>query len=138
MVGNPTTGIERARARQPHRTTFNAADRHRIIAEQAELRDRLALRLLLDYALRKGALQRVQFRHFDHVRKRLTIFTKGGRVREIPIVDPAFWHDLERLIIDTEAARDHYLRCKRQITARGATGKAGILKLWPDRPMPST
>jgi len=47
------------------------------LASNPDLRDKLALRLLLDYGLRKGALQGVQFKHFDHYRKRLTVFTKG-------------------------------------------------------------
>jgi hypothetical protein len=49
---------------------------------------------LFDYGLRKGALQKVRFRDFDHVRKRLTIFTKGEKVRVLPLPDPAFWDDL--------------------------------------------
>jgi site-specific recombinase XerC len=40
--------------------------------------------LLLDYGLRKGALQTIQFTHFDHQRQRVTIFTKGEKVRQIP------------------------------------------------------
>ena len=50
--------------------------------------------LLLNFGLRKGALQGVQFKHFDHYRKRLTVFTKGERVREVPIPDPSFWDEL--------------------------------------------
>src|SRR4051794_7842366 len=69
LHGNPTLAIERARKRDVHRATFTADQRRAIIAEQPEIRDRLALRLLLDYGLRKGALQRAQFKHFDHVRK---------------------------------------------------------------------
>jgi integrase len=51
----------------------------------------------------------VQFKHFDHVRLRLTVFGKGGTVVAIPIPDPAFWHDLERLILDAQAEPSHYL-----------------------------
>jgi site-specific recombinase XerC len=53
-------------------------------------RDRCALRLLLTYALRKESLRRVQLSHFDHNRRRLTIFTKGAKVRTLPIVEAAF------------------------------------------------
>jgi site-specific recombinase XerC len=96
------------------------------------LRDRIALRLLLDYALRKGSLKAVQFKHFDHARKRLTIFAKGGKVRNLPIPDPAFWHDLERLILDTEAQPQWFLlpttaatstgRCSSTTSPRATTG----------------
>jgi hypothetical protein len=38
-------------------------------------------RLLLDYGLRKGALRSVQFKHFDHYRKRLTVYHSDGSTR---------------------------------------------------------
>ena len=96
LHGDPTTVIERAKQRGVYRTTFTTDQSRAIVAEQEDLRDRIALRLLLDYGLRKGALQGVQFKHFDHLRKRLTVFTKGERVRELPLPHPAFWFDLER------------------------------------------
>jgi site-specific recombinase XerD len=49
-------------------------------------------------------LQAVQFKHFDHVRKKLTVFLKGGKVRTLPIPE-AFWHDLERHILDARPSR---------------------------------
>jgi len=109
LHGDPTLPIERAKARGVYRTTFTPDQTRGILAAQESLRDRVALRLLLDYALRKGSLKAVQFKHFDHVRKRLTIFAKGGKVRNVPIPDPAFWHDLERLILDTEAQPGWFL-----------------------------
>jgi hypothetical protein len=42
-------------------------------------------------------------------RRRLTIFTKGEKVREVPIPDSAFWTDLERHILDASAEPHHYL-----------------------------
>lgn len=128
MERDPTEAIERARGRQVHRTTFTTDQRRAIIACQDELRDRIALRLLLDYGMRKGALRAVQFSHFDHVRKRLTIFTKGGKVRDLPIPHPAFWHDLERHILDVEAESAHYLM------ARQAGNQSGSRR-FPDKPM---
>lgn len=128
LHGDPTTPIERAKARGVYRTTFTSDQRRAIVASQDDLRDRLGLRLLLDYALRKGSLQQVRFQHFDHVRKRLTIFAKGGKVRNLPIPDIAFWHDLERLILDTEAQGDHYLI---QRTKGNQHARTRI----PDRPM---
>ena len=39
----------------------------------------------------------------------MTVFTKGGKVRDLPLPDPAFWNDLERLILDSQAEPGHYL-----------------------------
>lgn len=90
-------------ARAPARTTFSDDQRRATIAGAEGLRDRIALRLLLDYGLRKGALQNIQFKHFDHQRRRLTMFTKGQNVRQLPIPQPPFWLDVERHILDVEA-----------------------------------
>lgn len=109
LHANPAAAIERAKARDPHRETFTADQFRAIIASQDDRRDRLALRLLLTYGLRKAELQAVQFKHFDHVRRTITVFGKGGKVSQLPIPDPAFWHDLERLILDTTAEGSHYL-----------------------------
>lgn len=109
LHGDPTLAIERARSRHVHRTTFTPDQTRAIIAGQADRRDRICLRLLLTYGLRKGALQGIQFRHFDHARKRLTVFTKGAKIRELPLPDPHLWMDLERLILDSEAQPAHYL-----------------------------
>jgi integrase/recombinase XerC len=128
LHGDPTLTIERAKARGVHRTTFNADTRRAIIASQGELRDRLGLRLLLDYGLRKGSLQKVQFQHFDHVRKRLTYFAKGGKVQTVPIPDSAFWHDLERLILDTQAEPHHFLMQRQK-------GNGAAKTAIPDKPM---
>lgn len=118
LHGDPTLPIERARSRQVYRTTFPDDQRRAIVADgpavDALLRDRVALRLLLDYGIRKGALKAVQFRHFDHQRRRLTIFTKGQKVRELPIPDPAFWLDLERHLIEAECRPDHFLMCRQK------------------------
>jgi site-specific recombinase XerD len=90
LTGDPTLAIERAKARNPHRETFTTDQFRAIIASQDDLRDRIVLRLLLTYGLRKGSVRGVQFKHFDHVRKTLTVFAKGGTVRTLPIPDPAF------------------------------------------------
>lgn len=109
LHGDPTLLIERAKARGIYHTTFTNDQRRAIIACAEGRRDRIALRLLLDYGLRKGALKAVQIQHFDHQRKRLTIFTKGQKVREVPLPDPAFWMDLERYILDVEAQPHDYV-----------------------------
>jgi integrase/recombinase XerC len=129
LQGDPTLAIERARARQVYRTTFNPDQIRAIIASQDDVRDRLALRLLLDFGLRKGALQAVQFKHFDHYRRRLTIFTKGQKVREVPIPSGPFWNDLERHILDVAAKPNHYLMARQKTIPR-----AGVRR-FPDKPM---
>lgn len=120
MSGDPMLQIERAKARDPHRETFNIDQVRAIVASQDDRRDRLALRLLLNYALRKDELRKVQFKHFDHVRLQVTVFGKGGTVTPIPIPDQAFWHDLERLILDTQAEPSHYLMCGRRGNRHGS------------------
>jgi integrase/recombinase XerC len=109
LHGNPMLPIERAKARAVHRETFTIDERNAILTSNEEIRDKLALRLLLDFGIRKGALRGVQFRHFDHHRKRLTIFTKGGKIRELPIPHTSFWFQLERLILEDQAEAHHYL-----------------------------
>ena len=62
------------------------------------------------------------------MRKRVTVFAKGGKVRNVPIPDPAFWHDLKRLTLDTGAEGHHYLMPKRWANKRS-------VRLYPDKPM---
>lgn len=129
MLTDPTTPIEPARTGDVHRTIFTSDQQRAIIASADDLRDRIALRLLLHYGIRKGALKTIQFKHFDHQRKRLTIFTKGRKVRDLPIPHPAFWMDLERHLIDAEARPDHYLMCRQRTIPR-----AGVRR-FPEKPM---
>jgi hypothetical protein len=92
--------------------------------------------LLLNFGLRKGALQGVQFKHFDHYRKRLTVFTKGERVREVPIPDPSFWDELGRLIVEEEARPDHYLLSRQKAIPKGAGARRrSVMHRFPDKPM---
>ena len=61
-----------------------------------------------------------EFKHFDHHRKRLTIFTKGGKIRDLPIPQPGFWFDLERLILEEEAQpHEHLLPRQKAIPRKG-------------------
>jgi integrase len=110
-----------------------------IIAEQTDRRDRICLRLLLLYGIRKGSLQAAQFRHFDHQRRRLTIFAKGQKVRELPIPHADFWLDLERHILDAHAKPDDYLLCRQRTIPAGAPNdqrrRKSELRRFPDKPM---
>ncbi|MGZ6584261.1 MAG: site-specific integrase, partial [Solirubrobacteraceae bacterium] len=63
LHGDPTLPIERARARGVYRTTFTPDQRRATLAAAEERRDRIALRLLFDYGIRKGTLKAVQFKH---------------------------------------------------------------------------
>lgn len=132
LHGNPTLVIERAKKRDVLRKTFTPDERNAIIASQEELRDRIALRLLLDYGLRKGALLAIQFKHFDHQRRRLTIFTKGEKIRELPIPQPEFWHDLGRLLIDLESKPHHFLMARRKAIPRKGES---VMHSFPEKPM---
>ena len=120
IQGDPTLAIERAKARQVYRTTFTPDQRLALLAACEDRRDRIALRLLLDYGIRKGSLRGIQFKHFDHQRRRLVIFAKGGKVRELPIPQSDFWMDLERHILDVGAEPSHYLLCRQKAIPVGA------------------
>jgi site-specific recombinase XerC len=124
LHGDPTLPITRARKGGVYRTTFSGDQVRGIIAAQTELRERLVCRLILMYGLRKGAVKSTQFDHFDHMRKRLTVFTKGDKVLTLPIPDPMFWLELERLIFDVEAQPHHYLMPRRLTRATRYERKA--------------
>lgn len=143
LHGDPTLAIERAKARQVYRTTFSRDQRRAIMASNPSRRDRVALRLLLDYGLRKGSLQGIRYEHFDFTQRRLTIFAKGGKVRAMPLPDPALWEDLERHIFDVGAAATDYLMAARRkvpvgpmlINDDGEWYRETKWFEYPDRPM---
>lgn len=123
LHGDPTLGIPHAKKRTPTRTIFSSDQEQAVVASQPVLRDRIALRLLFHTGIRKGALQSIQFKHFDHARRRLTIFTKGGKVRELPIVDQSIWLDLEQHILEWEAKPDEYLLCRQKTVPHKRGGR---------------
>jgi len=132
LRGDPTLAIGRAKKRAVFRTTFTTDQMRAIVAAQDDARDRIALRLLLNYGLRNGTLQKVQFKRLDHLRKRLTIFTKGEKIREVPIPHTPFWFELERLIVETEAQPSHYLlQRQKAIPRRGRN----MMHRFPEKPM---
>lgn len=140
IQGDPTLAIERAKKRDVHREAIQQEDRAKLLAANDDLRDRLALRLLLDYGIRKGSLQGIQYRHFDHQRRRLSlVVAKGGKVRELPIPDKDFWLDLERLILEVEAQPHHYLLCRQKTIPFGVPDSRGRrqvrLNRFPEKPM---
>lgn len=132
LHGNPVLLIERARKRDVLRTVFTGEQRRAILAAADEQRDRIALRLLLDYGLRKGALRAVQFKHFDWQRRELLVFTKGAKIRSLPLPDPKLWTELERLTLEWEAKPSDFLMCLIKPIPR-----AGVRR-FPARQMSST
>lgn len=129
MQKDPTEPIETARKRELYRETFSDGQVQGIIASQDNLRDRIATRLMLHYGLRRGGMLAIQFKHFDHLRKVLTVFLKGGKVQRLPIPEVAFWHDLERLILEREAQPNDHL-----MSPKGSRGRPmsapGFHKWW--------
>ena len=68
----------------------------------------------------------------------MTVFTKGEKVRDLPIPHPEFWFDLERLILESEAQPSHYLMPRQQTQrSRYENGKAVEYRVrrFPDKPM---
>lgn len=82
-----------------------------MLEANADPRYQVALRLLLDYGIRKGALAAVKFEHFDRGRRRIVIFTKGGRIHQIQIPQDSFWAALAEI----DAQPSHYLICKQRV-----------------------
>ncbi len=141
LHGDPTLPMQTHKKRDIERVTFAEDETDAILAGGPDPehvhRDRCALRLLLRYGVRKGALMNAQYKHFDHARKTLTIFTKGGKVRRLPIVESAFWDDLGRAILDERAEPDHFFVPQSRMLFRGydrTTGDAIMVRLpYPDR-----
>ena len=143
MHSNPCLMIERAKKRQPYRSTYTSDQRRALLAENDDLRDRLAIRLMMFNALRKGSLRVIQFKHFDFGRRRLTIFAKGGKVRNVPIPDANFWRELEQLQQPMgPCAPDHYLMFVRKEIPCGSPDAWGHRPTrtheYYDRPMSNT
>jgi integrase len=83
----------------------------------------------------RGPLGGVRFRHFDHAQRRLTIFTKGGKVQTVPVVDPAFWKELERHILDWGAEANDYLLCRRSVRPNRHKPREKFVREYRDEPM---
>jgi integrase/recombinase XerD len=138
MYGDPTIAISRPRIRSTVRSTFSQDNVEKIIAAQPRLRDKIALRLLFHLGLRKGELSRLQFKHFDLPRSRVTIQGKGGKVRQVPIVDEHLRLDIERHILERDPDPQEFLLYPERIGPRNnlqnpQTGKAPMDRLWENR-----
>jgi len=130
MHSNPAEVVEKARRPEALHESYSKDQVVAIIAEQDVLRDRIACRLLLHYGLRRESLRLIQFKHFDHVRHELGIFLKGGRAEPFEIHEEAFWHDLERLILDEQAEGNHCLMRARHRDPGKPMSAAAVHKWW--------
>lgn len=141
LHGDPMLAIRRAKKRGVHRTIFSPSQRQAIFAANPGQPDNAALRLLLLYGLRKGALRGSRYEHFDFYRRELTIFTKGGKVQTIPVPDAALWTDLDIHMRQIEAAASDYLLCRQKtVPSRFGPDRKPIefmVRQWPEQPMGS-
>jgi len=133
MVGDPTLTLERHKQRDVARETFSEEDCAAIIEAQPSRRDRIALRLLLHFGLRKSSLRAVQFKHFDHEKRWLQVYSKGEKIRWLPMPDPEFWDDLEAYIAEEQLEQQHYLLNRRHQTPVYLTGNKSKGRRKPDR-----
>jgi integrase len=106
------------------RRVFSDEEVTQILEAGETARDRLALRLLLVYGLRRSSLQRVQLGDLDPDTRVLTIWQKGGTYRELPIVEEEFWTELKSL----SGSSEHYLIPKRKSVF-------GSMRYYPTSPM---
>jgi len=112
---DPTMSIERAKKSAVYRTVFTTEQRDAIIAAAANERERIALKLLLHYGIRKGTLQRVRFAHFKRDAGVVWLFTKGDKVQKLPVPDESIWQDLDAL---GDVDPEHYLIPRQKLTKR--------------------
>lgn len=127
LHGNPVIAIRTPRLRDVERDLFSAEEIVTIIAAQPELRDRVALKLLLMMGLRKGELASARFRDFDLGRRRLRVHGKGGKIRQTPIPTEELRQEIASLALHRDPVEHLLYPAKR--------GPGGRL-LWEDRRKP--
>lgn len=123
LRGDPTVSLVPHKKRDVYRTTFSEDARISIYADGPEPenlhRDRIALRLLLDWGLRKGALRNLRYGDFDTSRRTVVIRTKGQKIRELRIVTEGIWADLELAKMQYGAEPHHYFLPRSKSIWRG-------------------
>jgi integrase len=125
LLRTPMGTLERAKTRPVLRITFSDVQVVQILAANTPARDQIALRLLLFFGIRKGALRGVRLEHFDVEKRRLTVFTKGEKIHTLPIVDDTIW----QLLADLREPGDHYLLPKQKTRKRIPPTKAALKQL---------
>jgi site-specific recombinase XerC len=122
---NPAKTIEPAKPRAIHRRTFTDSEVIGILTSNKAPRDQIALRLLLFFGIRKGALRGIQFDDFKPESRELTIVTKGEKIQTLQIVDDAIWELLDEL----GEPGNHYLLPKRKTRKRVPPQRAALQQM---------
>lgn len=142
LQGNPVIPINKHKKRDVYRSIFSEDARLRLYhdgpSEEAPERDKIALRLLLDWGLRKGALQNLRHQDFDRSRRTLVIRTKGAKIRELRIVTEGIWRDLDLAQFRHGAEPHHYLMPRMKSIWRGYNEDGSSRferKSYPEKPM---
>jgi site-specific recombinase XerC len=91
MIGDPTVAIQSPKRRDV--IGHSATDR--IIAAATRPRDRVAAEVLFYVGARKSELAGIRLRDYDQDAAELTLTGKGGKVRTVPVRDPALRLDFE-------------------------------------------
>jgi integrase len=94
------------------RPLFAEEDRTAILRANPDVRDIVALRLVIDFGVRKGALQKLRFGDFDRSRRQVALTTRGGPI-VLPLPDQEFWEDFDQLRGNLDARDECYLLPRR-------------------------
>lgn len=97
LVHDPCAPLERAKPDKHARAPFSEEEVRAILGAASSVRDKIALRLLLIYGLRKGALTNLQLLCFDRERRVVSFKTKGRKYHVIPIASEEIWSGLEHI-----------------------------------------
>lgn len=118
---NPALAIEKAREADIAPYGFTPEERARILAVNPEPRDQIAIRLMLDYGLRKGSVLDVKIGSFDRGDFKVSFWMKGERHHTVPVPeqDP-IWQLLDEL--DGEPA-GHYILFRQVLRRRRSTDR---------------
>jgi len=125
MLRDPMLTIDRAKTRAVLRQTFTDAQVIQILTANTAPRDQIALRLLLFFGIRKGALRNIRFEHFNIEKRQLVVFTKGQTIHTLQIVDETVWVLLDEL----REPLHHYLMPKRVTRKRIPPTKKALQSL---------
>jgi integrase len=96
--GNPVLPMRTPRPSDVKRPLFQPDVVNRLIAAQPQLRDRVALKLLVLAGVRKGSLAQLQLKDFDLGRRRLRVRTTGRAVQYLPLPTEELRQELQQLI----------------------------------------
>lgn len=109
LHGNPARALSPPKKRDTPIEVFSAQFVDRLLSGQSYPADEIGCLLLVQYGLRRGGIANIQFKHFDPSRGLLTVYTKGGRIYPIPIVDTTFWLKLEAFQLEYRLGPDDWL-----------------------------